>query len=221
MRGGQTVIGMADPLGHAAEAQALAQRGVTLFALELMPRTTRAQSMDVLSSHGHGGRLSGGAVGGHDAAQDVSDDDDRGRHADAGQGFHRRGRSRRLAGHRQARRLGAVVTAYDVRPVVKEQVQSLGAKFVELDLARPRCANRRRLCQGDGRRILSPAARNDEARRGRKRRGDHHRRRAGPEGADAGHGRDGRRHGARIGRGRPGGRTGRQLRADPARAKPW
>ncbi len=50
MRAGQTLIAMADPLGRPAEAEKLAERGVTLFALELMPRITRAQSMDVLSS---------------------------------------------------------------------------------------------------------------------------------------------------------------------------
>ena len=50
MRPGQTIIALADPLGHPAQAETLACRGVTLLALELMPRITRAQSMDVLSS---------------------------------------------------------------------------------------------------------------------------------------------------------------------------
>src|SRR5690349_8966161 len=50
LRAGQVVIGMADPLAMLGEAQQIAERGVTLFALELIPRTTRAQSMDVLSS---------------------------------------------------------------------------------------------------------------------------------------------------------------------------
>ncbi|MDZ7618001.1 MAG: NAD(P)(+) transhydrogenase (Re/Si-specific) subunit alpha, partial [Patescibacteria group bacterium] len=50
MRKGQMVIGMADPLGDPQAVSAIAQRGVSLFALELMPRITRAQSMDVLSA---------------------------------------------------------------------------------------------------------------------------------------------------------------------------
>ena len=62
-----------------------------------------------------------------------ADDDDRRRHRARGQGFRHGRRRRRPAGHRHRRRLGAVVTATDVRPATKEQVESLGAKFVAVE----------------------------------------------------------------------------------------
>jgi NAD(P) transhydrogenase subunit alpha len=135
MRSGQTVIALADPLGHPAEAQRLAERGVTLMALELMPRITRAQSMDVLSSQatvaGYRAVLLAAmalpkmfpmmttAAGTLTPAKVFI----------VGAGV------AGLQAIASARRLGAVVSAYDVRPVVKEQVNSLGAKFVEFELA--------------------------------------------------------------------------------------
>ncbi len=135
MRPGQTIIALADPLGHPAQAETLACRGVTLLALELMPRTTRAQSMDVLSSQatvaGYRAVLLAAmalkkmfpmmttAAGTLTPAKVFV----------VGAGV------AGLQAIASARRLGAVVSAYDVRPVVKEQVQSLGAKFVEFELA--------------------------------------------------------------------------------------
>jgi NAD(P) transhydrogenase subunit alpha len=135
MRAGQTLIAMADPLGRPAEAEVLAQRGVTLFALELMPRTTRAQSMDVLSSQatvaGYRAVLLAAmalpkmfpmmttAAGTLTPAKVFI----------VGVGV------AGLQAIASARRLGAVTSAYDVRPVCKEQVQSLGAKFIEFELA--------------------------------------------------------------------------------------
>jgi proton-translocating NAD(P)+ transhydrogenase subunit alpha len=134
MRAGQTIIGMADPLAMQQEMQALAERGVTLFALELIPRTTKAQSMDVLSSMatiaGYRAVLLAAitlpkmfpmlttAAGTLTPAKVFV----------VGAGV------AGLQAIASARRLGAVVSAYDVRPAVKEQVQSLGAKFVELGL---------------------------------------------------------------------------------------
>ncbi len=128
------IVAPCDPLGNPAAVERVAERGVTLFAMELIPRITRAQSMDVLSSMATIAGYKAVLLGGQHAAQDVSDDDDGGRNAYARQGVRHRRRRGWVAGDRFARRLGAVVQAYDVRPAVKEQVESLGAKFVEMPL---------------------------------------------------------------------------------------
>ena len=134
LRPGQIVIGIADPLGAPEGVRTLAARGVTGFALELMPRITRAQSMDVLSSMA--------TIAGYKAVLMAADALPRmfplmttaaGTITPAhvfvvGVGV------AGLQAISTARRLGAVVEAYDVRPAVKEQVQSVGAKFVELPL---------------------------------------------------------------------------------------
>jgi len=134
MRQGQIVIGMSDPLGAPDRVREIAARGVSAFALELIPRITRAQSMDVLSSMA--------TIAGYKAVLIAADALPRmfpllttaaGTITPAhvfivGVG---------VAGLQAiaiARKLGAVVEAYDVRPAVKEQVQSVGAKFVELPL---------------------------------------------------------------------------------------
>jgi NAD(P) transhydrogenase subunit alpha len=134
LRAGQFVIGMADPLGAPQAARELAARGVTAFALELIPRITRAQSMDVLSAMatiaGYKAVLLAGntlprmfpllttAAGTITPAHVFI----------VGVGV------AGLQAIATARKIGAVVEAYDVRPAVKEQVQSVGAKFVELAL---------------------------------------------------------------------------------------
>jgi NAD(P) transhydrogenase subunit alpha len=134
MRAGQVVIGMADPLSSPETARDLGSRGVTAFALELIPRITRAQSMDVLSSMA--------TIGGYKAVLIAANTLPRmfpllttaaGTITPAhvfivGVGV------AGLQAIATARKLGAVVEAYDVRPAVKEQVQSVGAKFVELPL---------------------------------------------------------------------------------------
>ncbi len=133
-RKGQIVIGTADPLGNASTAQAAAETGATLFAMELVPRITRAQNMDILSSQA--------LVAGYKAVVLAADRLPRlfsmemtaaGTLAPArvfviGAGV------AGLKAIATAKRLGAIVHAYDVRPAVKEQVESLGGKFVELDL---------------------------------------------------------------------------------------
>ncbi len=130
----QTVIGMCDPLGAAEAAQDLAATGATVFALELIPRISRAQSMDVLSSMA--------TIAGYKAVLLAAD------HLpkvfpmmmtaagtlSAAKVFVLGAGVAGLQAIASARRLGAVVRAYDVRPAVKEQIESLGAKFVELDL---------------------------------------------------------------------------------------
>ena len=134
MRPGQVVVGTADPLGAPDAVRDLASRGVTAFALELIPRITRAQSMDVLSSMA--------TIAGYKAVLLAANSLPRmfpllttaaGTITPAhvfivGVGV------AGLQAIATARKLGAVVEAYDVRPAVKEQVQSVGAKFVELPL---------------------------------------------------------------------------------------
>src|SRR5436190_3700520 len=131
---GQTVIGFADPLGSPLVIRQLAPTGINLFSMELMPRITRAQSMDALSSMatiaGYKGVLLAATTLPRmfpmlmTAAGTISP----ARVFIMGAGV------AGLQAISTARRLGAKVEAYDVRPAVKEQVQSLGAKFVELPL---------------------------------------------------------------------------------------
>ena len=134
MRRGQTTIGFAEPLSSGETSRQLAERGVNLLAMELMPRITRAQSMDALSSMA--------TVAGYKAALLAADSLPRmfpmlmtaaGTVAPArvlviGAGV------AGLQAIATARRLGAVVSGYDIRAAVKEQVESLGARFVVLDL---------------------------------------------------------------------------------------
>jgi NAD(P) transhydrogenase subunit alpha len=134
LRPGQVVVGMAAPLAAPAVAAAVAARGATLFALELVPRITRAQAMDVLSSQANVAGykavlLAAGALPKMfplltTAAGTIAP----ARVFVVGAGV------AGLSAIATARRLGAVVEAYDVRPAVKEEVQSLGARFVELPL---------------------------------------------------------------------------------------
>jgi NAD(P) transhydrogenase subunit alpha len=134
LRRGQLLIGFGEPLTAGQAAEELAARGVTFLAMELMPRITRAQSMDALSSMA--------TISGYKAALVAADNLDRmfpmlmtaaGTIAPArvlviGAGV------AGLQAIATARRLGAVVSGYDVRPAAKEQVESLGARFVVLDL---------------------------------------------------------------------------------------
>jgi NAD(P) transhydrogenase subunit alpha len=134
LRSGQTVIGFADPLGAPKLIRDLAPAGVNLFSMELMPRITRAQSMDALSSMatiaGYKGVLLAATTLPRmfpmlmTAAGTIAP----ARVFIMGAGV------AGLQAISTARRLGAKVEAYDVRPAVKEQVLSLGAKFVELPL---------------------------------------------------------------------------------------
>jgi NAD(P) transhydrogenase subunit alpha len=134
MRSGQAVIGVCEPLTELEADKATAAKGVTLFSMEMMPRITRAQSMDVLSSMA--------TIAGYKAVLIAANTLPKmfpmmmtaaGTLAPAkvfvvGVGV------AGLQAIATAKKLGALVEAYDVRPAVKEQVQSLGAKFVELEL---------------------------------------------------------------------------------------
>jgi H+-translocating NAD(P) transhydrogenase subunit alpha len=127
---GALVIAIMDPFGNEAALKTLAGAGIVAFAMELMPRITRAQSMDVLSSQanlaGYRAVIDGAAEYGRalpmmmTAAGTVP----------AARVFIMGAGVAGLQAIATARRLGAVVTATDVRPAAKEQVESLGAKFI-------------------------------------------------------------------------------------------
>jgi NAD(P) transhydrogenase subunit alpha len=133
-RSGQVLIGFLRPLGSIQTIQEIAAKDVTSFSVELMPRTTRAQSMDVLSSMA--------TICGYKAVVLAADTSPRifpmlttaagtitpGRVFVIGAGV------AGLQAIATARRLGAVASAYDLRPAAKEQVQSLGGRFVELPI---------------------------------------------------------------------------------------
>jgi NAD(P) transhydrogenase subunit alpha len=135
LRSGQTVVGLADPLGNAALGKRLAEMGVRCFALELLPRITRAQAMDVLSSQA--------TVAGYKAVLLAATHLPRmmpmmmtaAGTIPAAKAFVIGAGVAGLQAIASCRRLGAVVTAYDVRPVVKEQIESLGAKFLQIELS--------------------------------------------------------------------------------------
>ena len=130
----QVLIAQCDPLSDPKMMQDLAGRRATIFALELVPRITRAQSMDVLSSMA--------TIAGYKAvllAASYSPQMFPMMMTAAGtltpaRVFILGAGVAGLQAIATAKRLGAVVNAYDVRPVVKEQVESLGGKFVEMDL---------------------------------------------------------------------------------------
>jgi len=132
LRSGQVLIGFLRPLGSVETVQEIASTGVAAFSIELMPRTTRAQSMDALSSMA--------TICGYKAVLLAADRLPRlfpmlttaagtitpARVFIIGAGVVG------LQAIATARRLGAVTSAYDMRPAAKEQVQSLGGRFVEL-----------------------------------------------------------------------------------------
>ncbi len=133
-RSGQVIIGHFEPLSESGIARQVARKGVTAYAMELIPRITRAQSMDALSSMA--------TISGYQAVVMAAEQSPKmfplmmtasGTISPAhvfviGAGV------AGLQAIATARRLGAVVKAFDVRPAVKEQVQSLGARFVELEM---------------------------------------------------------------------------------------
>ena len=129
-KSGALVIAIMDPYGNDAALAAMAKAGITAFAMELMPRITRAQSMDVLSSQAN--------LGGYRAVIDGAAEYGRALPmmmtaagtVPAAKVFIMGAGVAGLQAIATARRLGAIVTATDVRPAAKEQVQSLGAKFI-------------------------------------------------------------------------------------------
>jgi proton-translocating NAD(P)+ transhydrogenase subunit alpha len=132
-KSGALVIAIMDPYGNDAALAAMAKAGITAFAMELMPRITRAQSMDVLSSQAN--------LGGYRAVIDGAAEYGRALPmmmtaagtVPAARVFIMGAGVAGLQAIATARRLGAIVTATDVRPAAKEQVQSLGAKFIAVE----------------------------------------------------------------------------------------
>lgn len=133
LKRGAVLVGMLAASGNRAQADAYAEAGVTAFAMELLPRITRAQAMDVLSSQSN--------LAGYKAVLDAA--------GECGRAFPMMMTAAGtvpparvlvfgagvagLQAIATARRLGAIVSATDVRPAVKEQVQSLGATFVAVE----------------------------------------------------------------------------------------
>jgi NAD(P) transhydrogenase subunit alpha len=209
----QVLVGFLRPLGSVATIQDIADKGITAFSVELMPRTTRAQGMDALSAMA--------TVAGYKAVLVAADALPKlfpmlttaagtitpARVLILGVGV------AGLQAIATARRLGAAVSAYDLRPAVKEQVQSLGARFVELAIE-AKDAQDAWLCHRARRNLLSPAAR--VTRKGDRgtRCSNHHRgdpREKNSHARDQGNG-DG--NGARLGDCRSRSGTRRKLRTD-------
>ena len=131
LKPGTVLVGLLQPWSDAARAKQLAEKNITAFALELLPRISRAQSMDVLSSQG--------AVSGYECALIAADHSPKffpmltyaagtirpAKVLVIGAGV------AGLQAIATSRRIGAMVEAYDVRPETREQIESLGAKFVD------------------------------------------------------------------------------------------
>jgi len=134
LRANQIVVGMCDPLGAPTAIQEVARTGATLFALELIPRITRAQSMDVLSSMA--------TIAGYRAVLLAAVELPKmfpllmtaAGTLTAARAFVIGAGVAGLQAIATAKRLGAIVSAYDVRTACREQVASLGGKFIELEI---------------------------------------------------------------------------------------
>ncbi|MXN47415.1 Re/Si-specific NAD(P)(+) transhydrogenase subunit alpha [Shinella kummerowiae] len=132
-KSGAIVIATMDPYGNEAAIAEMAKAGLTTFAMELMPRITRAQSMDILSSQAN--------LAGYQAVIDAAHEFDRAMPmmmtaagtVPAAKVFVMGAGVAGLQAIATARRLGAAVSATDVRPAAKEQVASLGAKFIAVE----------------------------------------------------------------------------------------
>ncbi|SHG71932.1 NAD(P) transhydrogenase subunit alpha [Kaistia soli DSM 19436] len=132
-KSGALVIATMDPYGHEDAVNAMGEAGITAIAMEFMPRITRAQVMDILSSQAN--------LAGYQAVIDAASTYDRALPmmmtaagtVPAARVFVMGAGVAGLQAIATARRLGAVVTATDVRPAAKEQVESLGAKFVAVE----------------------------------------------------------------------------------------
>lgn len=131
---GAVLVGFLAPLGDPRSVERYAERKLTALSMDAIPRTTKAQSMDALSSQANIGGYKGALIAANalpkffpmltTAAGTIKP----ARALIIGAGV------AGLQAIATCRRLGAMVTAYDTRPVVKEQVQSLGAKFLEIDV---------------------------------------------------------------------------------------
>ena len=133
LKQGAAVVSVMDPYGHEDAIRSLAEKGAAAFAMELMPRITRAQVMDVLSSQAN--------IAGYRAVVDAASEYGRAMPmmmtaagtVPAAKMFIMGVGVAGLQAIATARRLGGIVTATDVRPATKEQVESLGAKFIAVE----------------------------------------------------------------------------------------
>ena len=215
LRPGQVLVGMLNPYQHPEQVAAYAKAGVIAFALELLPRTTRAQAMDVLSSQAN--------LAGYRAVIDGLAEFDRvmpmlmtaAGTVPPAKVFVIGAGVAGLQAIATARRLGAVVSATDIRPAAKEEIESLGAKFV--GVVKAGRGDRGRLRQGAVR--GGPEAAGGDGRPAPQEpgSGDHHGADPGPAGAAPGQPRDGREHAAGLGAGGSRGRERRQRRGQQGR----
>jgi NAD(P) transhydrogenase subunit alpha len=131
---GTMIVGFLAPLGDPRSVERYAQRGLTALSMDAIPRTTKAQAMDALSSQANIGGYKASLIAASTLAKffpmltTAAGTIKPAKALIIGAGV------AGLQAIATCRRLGAVVTAYDTRPVVKEQVQSLGAKFLEIDV---------------------------------------------------------------------------------------
>ncbi len=218
MKEGAILISFANPHKELEGIAKLRDRKVSALSMELVPRISRAQSMDALSSQA--------SIGGYKAVLLAATKLDKycpllmtaagtiqpARFVIMGAGV------AGLQAIATARRLGAIVEVSDIRPAVKEQIESLGAKFIDFPMDESgRGQGRLRAADVGGRRAAEgPAGRGARAREG-SRRGHHHGARPRSPGPAPDHRRDGGRDARGRGHHRHGHRGGRQLRADGVR----
>ena len=215
---GAAIVAIADPFGHEKELAALAQTGATLFAMEFMPRITRAQVMDVLSSQAN--------IAGYRAVIDAAAEYSRAipmmmtaaGTVPAAKIFIMGVGVAGLQAIATARRLGGIVSATDVRPATKEQVELLGAKFIAVENDEFRQAE----TSGGYAKEMSPEYQAAQAELvaahiAKQDIVDHHGADSRPAGAEAHFGGGGALHARGLGHHRSRGRARRQLRIDQAR----
>jgi NAD(P) transhydrogenase subunit alpha len=134
LKRGAIIVGFLAPLGDPQSVERYAQRGLTAMSMDAIPRTTKAQAMDALSSQANIGGYKAALIAASTLAKffpmltTAAGTIKPAKALIIGAGV------AGLQAIATCRRLGAVVTAYDTRPVVKEQVHSLGAKFLEIDV---------------------------------------------------------------------------------------
>ncbi len=211
---GMGLVGFLRPMGTLKHLQEIAAAGVSSFAVELMPRSTRAQSMDALSSMG--------TICGYKAVLEAADALPRifpmlttaagtitpARVLVIGAGV------AGLQAIATARRLGAVTSAYDMRPAAKEQVQSLGGRFVELAIESKDAQDAQGYAKAQGEDFYRKQRELAGQRDCGERRGDYRSGDSRAEIAGAGDARDGGAHGAGVGDRGSGGGARRELRVD-------
>ncbi len=134
MRAGQTLLAFLSPLGDAASVEAYANAKITALSMDAIPRTTRAQAMDALSSQANIGGYKAVILAAAASPRFFPMQTTAAGTIPAQKAFVIGAGVAGLRAIATAKRLGAIVSGYDTRPAVKEQVQSLDAAFVEIDL---------------------------------------------------------------------------------------